>query len=72
MRLHAVCLGLLILSATLRAADAVASDPNVGEKVTKGPLTGFSSKDEGGFDGKVFVMAVHEAHPFVFFDCDEE
>ena len=63
-----LAVGMVALS-LCPCADAVTFDPNIGDKVTKQPVTGFSSKD-GGFDGQVFVMALHEQHPFVFFDCD--
>ena len=61
----------LFLATCIGLAGCVVYDPNVGDKVTKDALTRFSTEN-GGFNGQVFVMAVHEQHPFVFFDCDPE
>ena len=63
---------LAVVSWPLVLVGGVAFDPNVDDKVTQQPVTGFSSKDDRGFEGKVFIMAVHEQHPFVFFDCAAE
>ena len=36
-------------------------------KVQQDPLKG---SDEMDFGGQTFIVAVHEEHPFIFFDCD--
>jgi len=68
MRLSVAAVLLAVVSWPF--VDGVTYDPHVDDKVTQQPVTGFSSQDDGGFNGKVFIMAVHEEHPFVFFDCD--
>ena len=61
--------GLLFVHlALLCFSEATVFDVNLQERVSKDPITALSA--DGGFNGINFVMAVHEQHPFVFFDCD--